>query len=212
MKVGILGTGDVGQSLGRGFLSLGHEVMLAGREQNSPKAAEWVKKMGGKASQGSFGQAAAFGEWVVLATLGTASESAIRLAGTQNFRGKIVLDATNPLDSAKMPMVLWGPGESAGEKNQRLIPDARLVKAFNTTGNGLFFRPKFSEGIADMFICGNDAAAKETVGALCKEFGWNPVDVGGIELAHYLEAMCTVWVVSAMKLNNFKIAYKLVGR
>src|SRR2546427_10148153 len=101
MKVGILGTGDVGKALGRGFVTLGHEVKMGAREAGNAKAAAWAKEAGPKASAGTFQEAAKFGEVVVLATLGTATEDVLRAAGPDSFKGKPVLDATNPLDVSK---------------------------------------------------------------------------------------------------------------
>src|SRR5688572_30416447 len=101
MKVGILGTGDVGKALGNAFIKLGHDVKMGSREAGNPKSAEWVKATGKKASAGTFAEAAKFGEIVVLATLGDATENAVKLAGPENLGGKLVIDTTNPLDHSK---------------------------------------------------------------------------------------------------------------
>jgi 8-hydroxy-5-deazaflavin:NADPH oxidoreductase len=214
VNVGILGSGDVGQALGRGFLTLEHRVMLGSREAENPKGIAWAKQSGARATHGSFAQAARFGEIVVLATLGLATENALRLAGPEHFSGKLVLDATNPLDFSRgMPPVLaGGVGDSAGEKHQRLLPNAHVVKAFNTTGNALFFRPQLPGGPPSMFICGNDAGAKKQAGQICKDFGWEVVDVGPIASAHYLEAMCLVWVLAGSASNNWHQAFKLLRK
>lgn len=214
VNVGILGSGEVGQSLGRGFLTLEHRVMLGSREAENSKGIAWAKQSGARATHGSFAQAAKFGEIVALATLGLATESAIRLAGPENFRGKLVLDVTNPLDTSKgmPPVIVGGPGDSLGERHQRLLPDARVVKAFNTVGNPLFFRPQLPGGPPSMFLCGNDAAAKKQAGQICKDFGWDVVDVGPIAAAHYLEAMCATWVLAALNANNWNIAFKLLRK
>ena len=104
MHIGILGTGDVGRALGKGFVALGHDVRMGARDAKNEKALAWAREMGPKASAGTFADAAAFGEVVVLATLGVANESAIRMAGPETMRGKIVIDTTNPLDfSSGMP-------------------------------------------------------------------------------------------------------------
>lgn len=214
MNVGILGSGDVGQALGRAFLTLEHRVMLGSRDAENPKGIAWAKQSGARATHGSFAQAAKFGEIVVLATLGLATENAIRLAGPENFTGKLVLDATNPLDMSKgmPPVVVGGVGDSAGEKHQRLLTDARVVKAFNTVGNALFFRPQLPGGPPSMFICGNDAAAKKQAAQICKDFGWDVVDVGPIAAAHYLEAMCGTWVLAGLNSNNWHQAFKLLRK
>jgi 8-hydroxy-5-deazaflavin:NADPH oxidoreductase len=214
MNVGILGSGDVGQALGRAFLTLEHQVMLGSRDPENPKGLAWAKQSGARASHGTFSQAARFGETVVLATLGVATENAIRLAGPEQFSGKLVLDATNPLDFLKgMPPVLaGGVGESGGEKHQRLLPDARVVKVFNTVGSPLMFRPQLAGGPPTMFICGNDAPAKKRTGEICRDFGWEVADVGAIGAAHYLEAMCMVWVLAGVNSNNWHQAFKLLRK
>jgi predicted dinucleotide-binding enzyme len=214
MNVGILGSGDVGQALGRAFVTLEHRVMLGSREAENQKGIAWAKQSGARASHGTFGQAARFGEIVVLATLGVATENAIGIAGPEHFAGKLVLDATNPLDSSKgmPPVLVGGVGDSAGEKHQRLLPDAHVVKVFNTVGSPLMFRPQLPGGPPSMFLCGNDAAAKKRAGEICKDFGWDVVDVGSIGAAHYLEAMCLVWVLATVNANNWHQAFKLLRK
>jgi predicted dinucleotide-binding enzyme len=214
MKVGILGSGDVGQALGRAFLTLEHQVMLGSRDAENPKAVAWMRQSGARAAHGTFSQAAQFGEMLVLATFGLATENAIRLAGPQHFAGKLVLDATNPLDTSKgMPPVLaGGVGDSAGERHQRLLPEARVVKAFNTVGSALMFRPQLPGGPPTMFICGNDADSKKRVAAICKDFGWEAADAGPIGAAHYLEAMCMAWVLTAVQSGNWQQAFKLLRK
>ncbi len=212
MKVGILGSGDVATALAKGFLAAGYEVKLGSRVVNNPKLATFVRTIGGRASAGTFADAAAFGDLVVLATLGTATSDAIKLAGVENFAGKVVLDTTNPLETAAggVPRLVGGLGTSAGEKHQTLLVNARVVKVFNTVGNALMYQPKLAGGPPDMFICGNDAQAKTTVRELLAKFGWNTIDVGGIDASHYLEAMCLVWVLSALKENTWMQAFKLL--
>lgn len=214
MNVGILGTGDVGRALGRGFVTLGHRVILGAREAGNAKAVAWAAEMGPLASAGTFADAAAFGDVVVLATLGSANEAAVTAAGVAAFRGKLVIDTTNPLDfSAGFPPTLAVTGnDSGGERLQRLLPDARVVKAFNTIGNAHMFRPDFPGGPPDMFICGNDADAKQAAAAIVTEFGHGVVDAGGIESSRYLEAMCLVWVITAARANNFNQAFKLLRK
>ncbi len=213
MKIGILGTGDVGKAIGKGFITLGHEVMLAGREAGNEKAAAWAQSMGERAHTGAFADAAKFGELIVLATLGVVTDQAIGLAGLDNFDGKLVWDTTNPLDFSKgmPPSLVGGLGSSAGEKIQAQIPKAKVVKVFNTVGNALMFQPNVAGGIRpDMFICGDDEEAKRQTGALVGEFGWDIVDIGGINCSHYLESMCMVWVYSAIKRGTWMQAFKLL--
>jgi predicted dinucleotide-binding enzyme len=214
MNVGMLGTGDVGKALGMGFIALGHPVKMGAREARNPKAAAWANEAGAKASVGTFADAASFGEIVVLATLGVANESALRLAGPEKLGGKVVIDATNPLDfSGGMPPTLAVSGnDSAGEQVQRLLTGAYVVKAFNTVGSAFMFRPDFPGGPPDMFIAGNSDEAKKTVADILNDFGWGVVDVGGIESSRYLEAMCMVWVLSAMRASNWNQAFKMLRK
>jgi hypothetical protein len=214
MKIGILGTGDVGRALGKGFVALGNEVKLGSRSATNQKALTWAKEMGAKASVGTFADAASFGDIVVVATLGVENESALRGAGPEKFNGKVVIDATNPLDaSGGMPPKLAVNGnDSAGERVQRLLPGAHVVKAFNTVGHAFMFRPEFPGGPPDMFIAGNNAEAKKKVGGILKDFGWGVVDVGGIESSRYLEAMCMVWVLSGVHSGNWNQAFKLLRK
>jgi len=215
MKVGILGSGDVARALGTGFVTLGHEVRLGSRTADNPKTVAWAKGTNGKGSTGTFADTAAFGEVLVLATLGVATPEVIRLAGVSHFDGKVVLDATNPLDfSAQgVPNLAISGGSSAGEQNQKALPRARVVKAFNIVGNVLMFRPTFPGGPPDMYICGNDSAAKKQVEKILHDFGWPSVlDIGGIEGSRELESLCILWVKSALALNNFSIAFKLLRK
>jgi len=214
MKIGVLGTGDVGGALGRGFVALGHEVKMGSRTANNDKALAWAKETGPKASAGTFADAAAFGELVVLATLGVANESILQTAGPEKFRGKVVIDATNPLDFSRgvPPRLAISGADSGGERVQRLLPDAFVVKAFNTVGNAFMFRPDFSGGPPDMFIAGDSDEAKKKVGGILRDFGWGVVDVGGIESSRYLEAMCMVWVISAVRGGNWNQAFKLLRK
>jgi predicted dinucleotide-binding enzyme len=214
MKVGILGTGDVGKALGKAFITLGHDVKMGAREAGNPKAQAFASENGPRASAGTFADAARFGEIVVLATLGMANQSALEQAGAESFRGKVVIDTTNPLDYTKgMPPSLGIAGQdSGGEQVQRLLPGALVVKAFNTVGNAVFFRPQLPGGPPDMLFCGNDEAAKKKVAGLLTEFGFNPTDMGGIEVSRYLEPMCIVWVLYGVRTGGWSHAFKLLRK
>lgn len=214
MRVGILGSGDVAKALGNGFIALGHDVKMGSRSATNEKVVSWAKGAGPKASAGTFEDAARFGEIVLLCTLGEANESAITMAKAENFASKVLIDATNPLDfSGGMPPKLAVSGnDSGGERVQRLVPSAHVVKAFNTVGNAFMFRPEFPGGPPDMFICGNDDDAKKKVTAILKDFGWPTIDIGGIEGSRYLEAMCLVWVLSGARGGNWNQAFKMLRR
>jgi 8-hydroxy-5-deazaflavin:NADPH oxidoreductase len=196
-RVGVLGSGEVGRRLAAGFRSRGHEVMIGSRDPSKPELREWVSGAGAGVEVGTFADVAAHGDLLVLAVLGNAAEQAIADAGPDNFSGKVVIDATNPLDfSGGFPPKLSITGEdSLGERIQRSLPDAKVVKAFNTIGNPYFVEPQFSEGQPTMLIAGDDEAAKSTVADVLVDFGWSdPIDIGGIEGSRELEAICIVWV------------------
>jgi predicted dinucleotide-binding enzyme len=212
-KVGVFGTGNVGQVLATGMLGLGHEVMLAGREASNEKALAWAKKNGERASVGTFADAAAFGEIIILATLWTGTENALKLAGPERLRGKLVIDATNPLAMGPTgPSLAIGHTDSGGEQVQRWLPGAHVVKCWNTVGNALMVNPNLPGGKPDMFIAGNDAAAKKTVGEILTAFGWETVDIGGIEGARLLEPLCILWVKYGVATGTWMHAFKLLRK
>ncbi len=148
MKVGILGSSDVAKFLANGFLKEGHLVMLGSREP--AKLESWLRETGGGASMGTFSETAQFGELLVIAVHGTKVVEAIQLAGVDNFKGKVVIDATNPLDMSAgvTPKLVGALGMSGGELIQRAIPEASVVKAFNSVGHVHFYRPQFAGGPA----------------------------------------------------------------
>jgi 8-hydroxy-5-deazaflavin:NADPH oxidoreductase len=211
MKVGVLGSGDVGKVLAGGFASLGHDVKIGSRDPQ--KLAEFVRGAGKRVSAGTFEDAAKFGDVVVLATLGSATENAIKLAGPKNFAGKVVIDTTNPLDfSTGVPRLYVGHTDSLGEQVQRWLPDARVVKAFNTVGNAHMVKPKFPGGPPDMFLCGNDEEAKKLVSQICEQFGFGVIDVGGIDGSRHLEPMCMVWVLHGFRAKSWNHAFKMLHK
>ena len=213
MRIGILGSGDVGRALGSAFAACGHEVKVGSRDANNSKLKEWASKAGAHASAGTFADAARFGEIVVLATLWSGTENALRLAGAEHFGGKVVIDTTNPLDFTTMPPRLSvGQTDSAGEQVQRWLTTARVVKAFNIVGNAHMFRPEFPGGPPDMFIAGNDAAAKQTVSRILNEFGWEVIDLGGIENSRYLEPLAMVWITHGFRTRSWNHAFKLLRK
>ena len=196
-RIGVLGSGEVGRRLAEGFRSRGHEVMIGSRDPGKAELREWLSGDGAGIEAGTFAQTAAHGELLALAVLGNAAEQAIADAGPDNFSGKVVIDAMNPLDfSGGFPPKLSIAGEdSLGERVQRALPDAKVVKAFNTIGNPYFVDPRFSEGQPTMLIAGDDEGAKRTVTDVLSDFGWSDtVDIGGIEGSRELEAICIAWV------------------
>jgi predicted dinucleotide-binding enzyme len=204
----------VARALGTGFVRHGHHVRFGTRDPKSEKAQALVTAVGPQASIGTFGEAAEFAELAVLATLWTGTENVIRLAGPERLARKTVIDTTNPLDYTKgpPPALLLGHRDSAGEQVQRWLPAAHVVKAFNIVGNAHMVNPQFPGGPPDMFICGNDAAAKQAVTAICTAFGWPTIDLGGIENARYLEPLAMVWIVDGFRTNSWNHAFKLLRK
>ncbi|MGE5626441.1 MAG: NADPH-dependent F420 reductase [Bacillota bacterium] len=214
MQIGILGSGDVGQALGLGFARLGHRVKIGTREPKSDKLRAWLAKAGKQASTGSFEETARFADIAVLATLWSGTEAALKLAGAGNLAGKLVMDVTNPLllEPNKPPRLALGHTDSGGEQVQRWLPQAKVVKAFNTVGHAHMVDPQFKSGPPDMFICGDDASAKQVVTGFCTDFGWGVVDVGGIEGARLLEPLCILWVIYGLRTGSWNHAFKLLQK
>jgi predicted dinucleotide-binding enzyme len=194
-RVGVIGSGAVGRALAAGLAARGHEVTVATRDpEGNEDLQAWAAQHDGVAV-GHFAAAAEAGEIVVLATRGTAVEEAIATAGAQRFAGKVVIDATNPLDPGgdRAALAVDGPADAGGEWVQRALPDARVVKCFNTVNNAIMVDPGF-EPRRPMMIAGDDAGAKATVAELLDSFGWDALDVGGIEQSRQLESLCLLWV------------------
>lgn len=214
MRIGVFGTGDVGRSLANGFLKLGHEVKMGSRDPGNPKAVAWASEAGPRGSAGVFAEAAQFGELLVLATLWSGTENALRLAGAENLAGKILIDATNPVLFAPgaPPSLAVGQTDSGGEQVQRWAPEAHVVKAFNTVGRAHMVNPQFPGGPPDMFICGNDRAAKSKITEILTAFGWGTIDIGGIEGARVLEPMCILWLLYGIQTNTWNHAFKLLRK
>ncbi len=204
-RVGVLGSGDVAKQLGKGFAAHGYDVMLGTREPKKLDA--WRKETRGTVSVGSPAQAAVHGPLVIVATHGAATEEVLSRIDPRSFAGKIVLDATNPLDLSHgmPPGLLFGVTDSLGERVQRQLPDAKVVKCFNTVSSLKMADPKFAHGPVPMWICGNDAGAKRQVDGLLRELGWaGALDVGGIDAARWLEALVPLWVRAGQALNTWE--------
>lgn len=212
MKVGILGSGAVGQALAKAFAGEGHEVMLATRQPDSAKGREIAEATGVKV--GDFVATAKFCELAVLATLWAGTESAIKLAGPENLKDKVVIDVTNPLEfGAEMPPRLAvGHDDSGGEQVQRWLKNSRVVKAFNTVGNAHMYKPDFDGTTPTMFYCGNDTSAKEVVKTILLSFGWEPADTGDLTGARELEPLCILWVKYSMTTGQWDHAYKMLRK
>jgi predicted dinucleotide-binding enzyme len=218
MNIGILGSGDVGRRLGDGFIELGHKVKIGSRDPNKNDIAQWVSSHGTdeeKASSGTFSEAASFAELAVLATSWDGIPNAIKIANQKNFAGKIVIDVTNPLDLSKgsPPRLAVGHTDSGGETVQRLLPQAKVVKAFNIVGNPHMVHPNFPGGPPTMFVCGNDDDAKKIVtDKFLTPFGWETVDIGGLEGSRLLEPLAMIWISHYFRTNNGNHVFKLLRK
>lgn len=212
MKVAILGTGTVGQHLARGFVDLGHEVIFGTRDPQGESARAAVTAVGQRARAATFADAAREGELAVLATLWSGTQSAVRMAGADNLAGKVLLDATNPLEFSNGIALALGHTTSAGELVQAWLPDTKVVKAFNTVTAPLMVNPQLAGGPPTMFIAGNDAAAKRQVEQLCARFGWETIDIGGMDGARLLEPLAMLYIRYAVQNNHWGHAFKLLGR
>ncbi|HKB86238.1 MAG TPA: NADPH-dependent F420 reductase [Ignavibacteriaceae bacterium] len=213
MKIGIIGSGVVGQQLGIGLSKLGHEVKIGSR--NPAKLSDWKKQAGEKSSAGTNAEAAKFGELIFLATGWEGTENALNLAGKENFTEKIVVDVTNPLAHSKggPPGLDAAPGNSGGEKIQSWLPDSKVVKAFNTVNAYIMAVPHREEGDPDLFICGNDEGAKSQVAGFAEQWGWKSIiDMGNITEAYWLEALTMLWIHYGFKNNVWSHAFKLLKK
>jgi 8-hydroxy-5-deazaflavin:NADPH oxidoreductase len=198
MKIGVLGTGMVGQTIGSKLIAVGHEVKMGGRQTSNEKAVAWARGAGAGASHGTFADAAAFGEIVFNATLGAAALDALGAAGADNLRGKILVDVSNPLDFSKgmPPSLFTGSADSLGERIQRSFPEAKVVKALNTINVQVMVDPgRLAGADHEVFVSGNDAGAKTRVAEILKDwFGWKRViDLGDITTARGAESYVVLW-------------------
>jgi len=226
MKIGILGTGIVGRTLASKFASEGNDVMIGTRSVNdtmakvkpdgmgNPPFKEW-QKQNQKVKLGTFTDAVKFGELILLATFGDVTKNAIELAGKENFKSKVVVDTTNPLDFSKgvPPRFSVTLDNSLGEQIQNYIPDAKVVKAFNSIGAHIMPNPKREEGDPDFFLAGNDEAAKKQISEIVTKWGWKSVtDLGDISQAFWLEALAMIWINYGFKYNSWSQAFKLLKK
>jgi predicted dinucleotide-binding enzyme len=210
-KVAILGSGPVGEALAKGFLQHGHSVMRASREPE--KLAAWKSAAQGDAQIGSSADAAKWADIVVLAVKGSAAEAALDQCGLANLAGKLVIDTTNPIADGKpdngVLRYFTSANESLMERLQAKVPQARFVKAFNSVGNAFMVNPPFKP-TPTMFICGNDEGAKAETTKILEQFGWEAADVGMVESARPVEALCQLWCAPGMLRNDWAHAYKVL--
>ncbi len=210
--IAVLGSGVVGQTLADGFLKHGYEVVRGTREP--AKLADWAAGAGAKASSATFADAARRGELVVLAVKGTAAEKVVALAGADALAGKTVLDTTNPIADAPpthgVVAFFTGPNDSLMERLQKQAPGAHFVKAFSSVGAVLMVNPELGGQRPSMFICGDDAGAKEQVRAIVDQFGWDAEDMGAAAAARAIEPLCILWCIPGFLRNDWRHAFKVL--
>ncbi len=209
MKIGVLGTGEVGQAIGGKLVSLGHDVMMGARAADNEKVLAFAARTGGKA--GTFADAAAHGEMLVHCTRGNTAIEMLHLAGADNLSGKILIDVSMPLDFSKgfPPSLFVSNTDSLGEMIQREFPAALVVKTLNTVNNKIMVEPKTLPGLHTMFVSGNDQQAKGKVMDLLRSFGWQSIlDLGDITTARGTEQFLPLWVrlYSTLGTADFNIA------
>jgi 8-hydroxy-5-deazaflavin:NADPH oxidoreductase len=212
MKVAILGTGGVAIALAKGFTSRGHSVVFGTRDVNGKTAVDAVTAAAGS-SAAPYAQAAQNADIAVLTTAWSGTQNALQLTGAANLAGKLVIDVTNPLDfSTGKPTLALGFPNSAGQQVQAWLPGAHVVKAFNIISATRMVDPKFDDGAPDMFIAGNDAAAKAQTADILKSFGWrSAIDMGDISKAYLLEALAMTWIDYGATRNHWTHGFSLLG-
>ena len=215
MKIGILGTGMVGSTIGTKLIQLGHDVKMGSRTATNEKAIAWAQKNGTHASQGTFTAAAAFGEMVFNCTHGVASLEALNLAGAHNLNNKILIDIANALDFSKgmPPSLAVCNTDSLGEQIQRAFPDVKVVKTLNTINCNLMVHPQLvANGDHVIFISGNDAGAKAKVEEILKD--WfelkSVIDLGDITTARATEMLLPIWILLMGKYQSPNINFKIM--
>ena len=213
-KIGVLGSGAVGQALAAGFVKHSYRVMMGTRSPE--KLSDWIAGAGQGVEVGSFSDAANFGDAVLLAVKGGVAESALELAGSKNLAGKIVMDATNPIADAPpengVLHFFTNLDESLMERLQNKEPEARFVKVFSCVGNASMVDPKFPDGKPTMFIAGNDESAKKEVTSILTQFGWDTEDMGGAAAARAIEPLCILWCIPGFRKNQWGHAFKLLRK
>ena len=210
-KIGIMGSGVVGQALAKGFLLNNYDVMIGTRTPSKLK--EWKEKEAPTVQIGSFEETAKFGETIVLAVKGTIAGEALKLAGEANINGKTIIDATNPIaDAPPQDGVLkffTSLDSSLMEKLQDDFPKANFVKAFSCVGSAFMVNPPFNDK-PTMFICGNNDEAKNEVSEILDLFGWEIADMGKATAARAIEPLCILWCIPGLLANNWTNAFKLL--
>lgn len=214
-KIAVLGTGMVGSTIGSKLIQLGYEVKMGSRTATNEKAAEWVKANGANASQGTFADAAKFGELIFNCTKGENALEVMQMAGVENLSGKILIDISNPLDFSKgMPPTLLPAlvnTNSLGEEIQKLLPQTHVVKTLNIVNCEVMVNAAKCGGDATMFVAGNNSEAKKEVEKILHQFGWNDIiDLGDIKHSRSTEMMLPIWLSVYLATQNGYIGFKIV--
>ena len=204
MKIGILGAGNIGGNLGKGWAAAGHEIVFGVRDPQSEKTTAAIAAAGPNAQAASVREAVDFGEVVALAVPWQAVADALAEAG--DLGGKVLIDCTNRLGP-----VAPGSAASAAEDVARLAPSARVVKAFNTLGYENLADPRYGALVATAFIAGDDQQAKSTAARLAQDLGFEVEDAGPLANAALLESLTRLWVQLA-RTHGRNIAFVLLRR
>ncbi len=212
MKIGIIGSGDVAQSLGRGFIHIGYEVMLGTRAPDKEELRAWKEELGEKAQVGLTTEAARFAEVAVLAVAWHAAEDVLQQVRPE-LAAKIVIDVTNPLEfnDTMQPHLSVGHMISGGEIVQQSLPDSHVVKTLNIVNHSHMVEPKYNEGTPCMFLCGNNDSAKQQTSELLRRLGWQDItDIGEINKSRLLEPLCLLWVTYGMSRGTWDHAFAIL--
>ncbi len=211
-RIGIIGSGMVGIALANGLNSHGYQIMLGTNDASKHEALR--EKTNGKASIGSFAETGGFSDILILAVKGSVAEEALKKTGINLLKGKIVMDATNPIADAPpvngVIQFFTTLDDSLMERLQRVAPDTHFVKCFSCVGNALMVDPDFGGEKPSMFICGNNDNAKQATRELLTEIGWETEDMGKVEAARAIEPLCILWCIPGMIQGRWRHAFKLL--
>ncbi|HSI94265.1 MAG TPA: NAD(P)-binding domain-containing protein [Jiangellaceae bacterium] len=215
MRIGILGTGQVGRTLASRLAELGHDVLMGARDPANPRAAEWAEVAGSRGSAGTFADAAAHGEVVINATAGAASLRALDQAGATNLAGRVLMDVSNPIAEVTggSLQLTTANTDSLAEQIQRAYPDSRVVKTLNTVNASVMVDPGRLPEPHTMFLAGDDAAAKAVVRGILAELGWpaeSIVDLGGLSAARGMEMYLPLWLKTMQALGTAAFNIRIV--
>ncbi len=215
MKIGVLGSGMVGKVLAQGFSNHSYEVMIGSRD--TKKLEEWKNESGYKGSVGTFEETAKYAEIIVLSVKGSKAIEAINLSGVDNFKRKIVIDTTNPIDDTKPPEngvinFFTNSEKSLMEQLQAHVPEAKFVKAFNSVGALFMVNPDFGDIRPTMVICGNDDNARKEVTKILEKFGWDVEDMGKANASGTIENLCILWCIPGFLRNEWSHAFKILKK